>query len=60
LLIIPAGDGRARQQELTRAVIAWIANAAADSGQTSAQFMIDNLVEIDSDGLTVAYDLPSD
>jgi predicted nuclease of predicted toxin-antitoxin system len=60
LLIIPAGDGRARQQELTRAVIAWIANAAADRGQTSAQFMINKLVEIDSDGLTVAYDLPSD
>jgi predicted nuclease of predicted toxin-antitoxin system len=37
LLVIPAGDGRARQQELTRAVIAWIANAVADSGQTSAR-----------------------
>jgi hypothetical protein len=58
LLVIPAGDGRARQKELTRAVIAWIANAAADSGQTSSQFMINKLVEIDADGLTVAYDLP--
>jgi hypothetical protein len=39
-------------------VIAWIADAATESGQTSAEFMINKLVEIDGDGLTTTYDLP--
>lgn len=58
LIVLPASDGRARQQELARAVIAWIANAAATNGQTLADFMINKLVEIDSNNLTKAYALP--
>lgn len=58
LIVIPASHGRTRQQQLTHSVIAWIADAAAQSGQTSAEFMINKLVEIDGDGLTTTYDLP--
>ena len=35
MIVIPGGDGRARQQ-LVRAVIAWILNAAGESAQTEA------------------------
>jgi hypothetical protein len=42
-----------------RAVIAWILKAAAEGAQTAAVFMINTLVEIDSDGMTTAYDLPA-
>lgn len=58
MIVIPGGDGRARQQQLVRVVIAWILNAAAESAQTPAAFMINKLVEIDRDGLTATYDLP--
>lgn len=58
LVVIPASDGRARQQQLAHAAIAWITNAAAGSGQTSAEFMINKLVEIDRAGLAATYDLP--
>ncbi|MGO9956261.1 MAG: DUF5615 family PIN-like protein [Solirubrobacteraceae bacterium] len=58
LIAIPARDGRARQHQLTHAVIAWIADAAPESGQTSAEFMINKLVEIDGDDLTTTYDPP--
>jgi hypothetical protein len=40
------------------AVIAWIAVAAARGGHTPAEFMINTLVEIDSDRLTTAQALP--
>jgi hypothetical protein len=42
-----------------RAVIAWILNAAAKSAQTPAGFMINKLVEIDSEGITTSYHLPA-
>jgi predicted nuclease of predicted toxin-antitoxin system len=59
MIVIPGGDGRARQQQLVRAVIAWILNAAGESAQTEAVFMINKLIDIDSEGMTTAYDLPA-
>lgn len=59
MIVIPGGDGRARQQQLVRVVIAWILNAAAESAQTPAAFMINKLVEIDGQGMTTAFDLPA-
>jgi hypothetical protein len=58
LIVIPARYGRARQQQLTRSVIAWIADAAAASQQTPAEFMINKLVEIDDTETPTATDLP--
>ncbi len=59
MIVIPGGDGRARQRQLVRAVIAWTLNAAAESAQKLAVFMINKFVEIDSEGMTTAYDLPA-
>ena len=59
IIVIPGGDGRRRQQQPVRAVIAWILKAAAEGAQTATVFMINTLVEIDSDGMTTAYHLPA-
>lgn len=59
MIVIAGGDGRARQQQLVRMVIAWIRNEATESAQTPELFMINKLVEIDSQGMTTAFDLPA-
>jgi hypothetical protein len=58
LIVVPAGRGRARQQILTREVISWIANAALESDQHAADYMLNRLVEIDQDGSVTSYALP--
>ena len=58
LLVMPASVGRARQQELARALIEWIAAAAVAVGESPRDFMINKLVQIDSGGDCVASDLP--
>jgi predicted nuclease of predicted toxin-antitoxin system len=58
LIVMPGGDGRARQQELLCAVIKWIVSAATNAGQTPADFMVNTLVEIDSTGRSTAQELP--
>lgn len=59
MIVIAGGDDRARQQQLVRMVIAWIRNEATESAQTPELFMINKLVEIDSQGMTTAFDLPA-
>lgn len=58
LIVVPAGRGRARQQALTRQVISWIANAALESHQDAAAFILNRLVEIDEDGSVTSYAVP--
>jgi predicted nuclease of predicted toxin-antitoxin system len=58
LIVVPAGDGRATQQTLTREVIRWIANAALESDQATADYMLNRLVEINRDGSVTSYELP--
>jgi predicted nuclease of predicted toxin-antitoxin system len=58
LIVVPAGHGRARQQTLTRDVITWVANAALQSDQDAADYMLNRLVEIDQHGSVTSYELP--
>jgi len=57
LIVVPARYGRASQQTLTRDVISWIVNAALESSHTTADYMLDRLVEIDRDGSVTTYEL---
>jgi hypothetical protein len=47
MIVIPGGEGRLRQQQLVRAVIAWILNAGSERAD-GAVVVINKLVEIDS------------
>ena len=58
LIIVPAGYGRARQHLLTREVITWVANAALQSNQAAADYMLNRLVEIDQHWSVTSYELP--
>jgi hypothetical protein len=58
LIVMPGGDGRARQQELLSAIIDWIESAADNVGQSPADFMVNTLAEIDSTGRCTAHELP--
>ena len=58
LIVVPAGYGRAMQQFLTREVVNWVANAALQSDQAAADYMLNRLVEIDRDGSVTSYALP--
>jgi predicted nuclease of predicted toxin-antitoxin system len=58
LIVMPARDGRAKQQDLAREVLALIANAAADAAESTEDFMVDKLVEIDDQGQWQISELP--
>jgi len=55
---LPGAVGRARQQALTRAVVAFIAERASAAGERPADFMVNTLVTIDASGACRAWDLP--
>jgi hypothetical protein len=57
--VMPAEVGRERQQQLAGAVIDWIVSAAAEIGQTPADFMVNRLVAIERDGSCTTHDLPA-
>lgn len=50
LIVLPASNGRRRQQELADAVIQCIARDAAAAGETTEDFMVNRIVEIDDQG----------
>jgi predicted nuclease of predicted toxin-antitoxin system len=58
LMVMPAEFGRDRQQQFARAVIDYVVDAAAQAGETPADFMVNKLVEIDHDGACAVQDLP--
>jgi len=58
LAVMPADVGRERQQELVPVLIDWIADAAARTQQSPADFMVNRLVRIDEAATCVAEDLP--
>jgi hypothetical protein len=55
---LPAEHGRGRQQELAGRVIDLIVVAAAASGETTEDFMVNKIVEIDDCGDLTAVDVP--
>lgn len=59
LIAMPGGEGRQAQQRLARDVIAFIANAADHAGELPAEFMINKLVEIGSDGGSHFEEMPN-
>jgi predicted nuclease of predicted toxin-antitoxin system len=59
LIAMPADCGRERQRQLAGAVIRWIGQEAASSGETHADFMVNRLVEIDADGRCSSRELPA-
>ena len=58
LAVLPASFGRATQQRLADALIDFIVGQAASAEESSADFMINRLVEIDAAGAVTARELP--
>ena len=58
LAVMPAVVGRERQRQLASELIDWIVAAAAGDAQSPSDFMVNRLVQIDSDGACAARDLP--
>lgn len=59
LIVVPADRGRAVQQQLTAAVIAWIRERASETRVEASDFVVSKLVEIDEQGVRSAEDLPA-
>ncbi|HEX5308071.1 MAG TPA: DUF5615 family PIN-like protein [Solirubrobacteraceae bacterium] len=59
LLVMPAGVGRERQQQLARTVLDWIAHAAAAASESAADYMVNKLVRIDEQETCTAETLPT-
>jgi len=55
---MPAVVGRERQRQLASELLDWIVAAAAADAQSPSDFMVNRLVQIDSDGASAARDLP--
>ena len=58
LVVMPGELARDRQQEIARAGIDWIVDAAAEAEEIAADFMVNRLVEIDRHGACVVQELP--
>jgi len=58
LLALPAGNGREAQQQLAAAAIEWVVQAAGEAGESTADFMVNKLVEVADDGTCTVGDLP--
>jgi predicted nuclease of predicted toxin-antitoxin system len=58
LLALPGSNGRDEQQRLGAAAIEWIVQAAEAAGESTADFMVNKLVEVADDGTCTVRDLP--